>query len=142
MYTLEIDPDDDDDGFRASVDCDDMDASSNPGAVEICDDGADNDCDENADGDDDECGVPDAGVADGGPGGLMDSGAERDAALGDGSMDARVDASANGGPSSLEGGCACSAGGGSAPQGMTWWFALGLIACLGWRRSKCSRSRA
>jgi hypothetical protein len=38
------DSDDDDDGFRACDECDDLDANTYPGATELCD-GRDNDCD-------------------------------------------------------------------------------------------------
>jgi cysteine-rich repeat protein len=38
------DPDHDDDGFAASVDCDDEDAAIHPGAVDRCGDGVDADC--------------------------------------------------------------------------------------------------
>jgi hypothetical protein len=53
--------DGDGDGFAieggdcGSLDCDDSDAGTNPGAAEICDDGFDNDCDANIDCDDNEC---------------------------------------------------------------------------------------
>ena len=42
------DPDSDNDGYAASVDCDDADAGINPGADEVCDD-VDNDCDDATD---------------------------------------------------------------------------------------------
>jgi hypothetical protein len=42
-FTLPIDCDEDDDGSPASLDCDDLDATSYPGATELCD-GIDNDC--------------------------------------------------------------------------------------------------
>jgi hypothetical protein len=44
LDTGALDLDGDGDGFPASEDCDDGDASVNAGATEICD-GADNDCD-------------------------------------------------------------------------------------------------
>jgi hypothetical protein len=47
----------DGDGFDADQDCDDGDATVNPIADEICDDGIDNDCDDLIDADDtEECG--------------------------------------------------------------------------------------
>jgi len=36
--------DGDGDGYASDVDCNDLDASVNPGVLEICDDGVDNDC--------------------------------------------------------------------------------------------------
>lgn len=45
-------PDMDDDAFGQRVDCDDNDASRNPGADELCGDQVDNDCDGLVDGDD------------------------------------------------------------------------------------------
>lgn len=39
-----VDPDDDEDGFPASADCDDLDAAVNPDAPEVCND-TDDDCD-------------------------------------------------------------------------------------------------
>ena len=39
-----VDPDEDSDGYPASLDCDDRDAAVNPGASETCD-GRDDDCD-------------------------------------------------------------------------------------------------
>jgi hypothetical protein len=43
------------DGYCIDVDCDDIDGSINPGATEVCDDGADNDCDGAVDCDDTDC---------------------------------------------------------------------------------------
>ncbi len=43
------------DGATATTDCNDVDASINPGAAEVCDDGFDNDCDGKIDGDDPDC---------------------------------------------------------------------------------------
>lgn len=43
--TAAPDPDADADGFPASEDCDDTDATVNPNAIEVCADGVDNDCD-------------------------------------------------------------------------------------------------
>ncbi len=43
-------------GCGTEVDCDDFDASVNPGASEVCDDGIDNDCDGYTDGEDSDCG--------------------------------------------------------------------------------------
>ena len=40
----EVNPDNDDDGWRVSEDCDDDDPEVNPGAEEICGDEVDNDC--------------------------------------------------------------------------------------------------
>jgi len=54
-------PDDDADGdgfidvAAGGDDCDDDDASVNPGAAEVCDDGIDDDCDGLIDGEDDDC---------------------------------------------------------------------------------------
>lgn len=138
MYTLEIDPDGDGDGFRAREDCDDMDDTSNPGADEICDDGADNDCDGDTDASDDDCSMADAGVADAGSdsdSGTVDSGVSggdvgfaRDSSLEDsGSVDS--------GPGGLMGGgCSCRATGGASPRGLAW-FALGLVGILRRRRA-------
>ena len=42
--------DEDSDGWRASDDCDDLDARANPGRSEICMDGIDNDCDQSHNG--------------------------------------------------------------------------------------------
>lgn len=47
-YGASTDPDSDSDGYPASTDCDDTDASVHPGATEVTDDGVDSDCD-NAD---------------------------------------------------------------------------------------------
>lgn len=55
----------DQDGYTSKIDCDDNDASINPGTTEVCDDGIDQDCD----GSDEECASevePDAD-ADGSP---------------------------------------------------------------------------
>jgi large repetitive protein len=41
---FEIQIDDDGDGYSPTTDCDDNDASINPGATEVCDDGIDQDC--------------------------------------------------------------------------------------------------
>jgi len=48
-------PDDDSDGWTALDDCNDDDASVNPDAAEVCDNGRDDDCDGNADCEDAEC---------------------------------------------------------------------------------------
>jgi len=47
--------DQDGDGYASDVDCNDLDASVYPGAVEICDDGVDNDCNGLADAADPSC---------------------------------------------------------------------------------------
>jgi len=44
-----------DGGACGAVDCDDSDASVNPGAIEVCDDGKDNDCDDLLDCEDSDC---------------------------------------------------------------------------------------
>jgi len=49
------DDDVDGDGYTTDVDCDDSNASVNPGATEICDDGIDNDCDGDIDSTDTDC---------------------------------------------------------------------------------------
>lgn len=45
----------DSDGWLASEDCDDFDATVNPASVEVCANGLDDDCDEAIDGADDDC---------------------------------------------------------------------------------------
>ena len=45
-------PDDDGDGYNATLDCDDADPDINPGATEECGDDIDNDCDGDTDGED------------------------------------------------------------------------------------------
>ncbi|MFC1591461.1 LamG-like jellyroll fold domain-containing protein [Thermodesulfobacteriota bacterium] len=45
----------DDDGYTKEEDCDDLDASVNPGAAEVCDDAKDNNCNEDIDCDDSAC---------------------------------------------------------------------------------------
>jgi len=45
----------DQDGYDDTEDCDDSDATINPGADEVCDDEVDNDCDELTDDEDDDC---------------------------------------------------------------------------------------
>lgn len=47
--------DDDADGYTSDVDCNDMDATIHPDAVEDCGDGIDNDCDGAIDTADEEC---------------------------------------------------------------------------------------
>jgi len=61
--------DPDGDGFSSNaqsgaVDCNNTDASVNPAAVEVCDDGIDNNCDGNADAADNECSTTDSCAAD------------------------------------------------------------------------------
>ena len=57
----------DGDGYTKLIyegtDCNDDNASINPGAVEVCDDGIDNDCDGDIDGDDSDCGSAPPGMA-------------------------------------------------------------------------------
>jgi MYXO-CTERM domain-containing protein len=61
--------DDDGDGFLAAVDCDDAATWRNPGAQEVCSDGADDDCDGSAD---EDCGPApeECGCATGSAGGI------------------------------------------------------------------------
>lgn len=62
--TVYTQPDEDGDGYPESDDCNDLDASINPDAIEICDNEVDDDCDELIDAmDTDDCGLEDTGVA-------------------------------------------------------------------------------
>lgn len=66
-----------------ATDCVDSDASINPGAAEICDDGDDNDCDNKTDCDDNECSGEPLCQSSGGPE-ICDDGIDND---GDGKAD-------------------------------------------------------
>ncbi len=61
--------DNDGDGFREDVDCDDTASAIFPGAEEICGDGVDNDCDGDIDGADSQCSGGGNGGGGGGSGG-------------------------------------------------------------------------
>lgn len=90
--------DSDGDGYDSTADCNDNDASINPGATEICDDATDNDCNGLIDLEDPACGVPptctdsdgDGYSAEGGDCGAADCN-DADAAINPGACDIKAD---------------------------------------------------
>jgi MYXO-CTERM domain-containing protein len=129
-------PDADGDGAAADVDCNDGDASVRPGATEICGDGVDQDCA----GGDAAC-APDGGSMgldasipreDGGMVAPLDGAPALDAASG---IDAAgADGAVRRPERTLEGGCACRAGGRPGDPASVWGIALAIAALLRARR--------
>jgi uncharacterized protein (TIGR03382 family) len=112
----------DEDGYCEADDCDDGDASINPGAAEICDDDIDNDCDGDIDDADSDCQTNDDVGTDAGADAGTDAGPVDDAG-----SDADVDTgtSTGGGDDS---GCSCTTKSSVPPPGVLLVF---LFAVLG-----------
>lgn len=129
-------PDADGDGSPADVDCDDMDGSRHPGAMEVCGDSIDQDCD----GSDLACPGSDAGVPPGTDAGVppgQDAGPPIDAGptprTDGGSFDARVPGADGSISGRIAGGCSCRA----APSSrVPWGLGLTLFALLAIRRRR------